>query len=56
MQEVDLFDAMAFSMAESEAALLDPQQRLLLETVAEGLIADSPEILQVMVDHDVAQG
>jgi 3-oxoacyl-(acyl-carrier-protein) synthase len=41
LQGVDLFDAAAFNVTDSEAALMDPQQRLVLESVAEVLGAAS---------------
>ena len=47
LQGVDLFDAAAFSLAESEAGLMDPQQRLLLESVAEALLGSRPAYLKV---------
>ena len=40
MDSIDLFDSSAFSISNSEAALIDPQQRLLLESIGHCMVLD----------------
>lgn len=49
LPNVALFDAAAFSLSDTEAALMDPQQRMLLETVAEAGLPYS----QLLADEEL---